>query len=240
MANADKRGDMKIIAQLLLLALAVSSKSVLAAADPVSIQVGPVAVTYLPNQLWFSNFLVQPKFTNVVAEHDSPYGQILDGYLKKAGYSVGEAKGINLSVIEEFAGDTAEYQQRKPEDRPKLNGLEVAAAVGFYAILQKAGLYSPSSVGMTGAANNVLSTSDLAKQALKLEPESASAMAGKMAQAKAGNRIVLIHVCSAGGKKCASSAAVTQDPAMTLDQLREASMREGMARALGLATAARQ
>lgn len=210
---------------VLLAALLVAGQAV--AGEPLRVDEGTISVFYEPNSLWSSGFFT-PKFKHVQSDAGDWYSETMSNYLRTNGYAVG-ADGIGLAVSERYAGPAGGYRTPQ-EGKPAANPLEVLATVGFATVMAKYGMYSGSQVGMAAAANNLASTANMATTALKITSPDVPDAPGAAADAQ----MVVIQLCSIAGKRCVSSVALSREADVSLDTLREAGMRLGIARALGL------
>lgn len=221
----------------LLIAAAISGTAI--AADQVKqVDLENAKLSYTDKRMWFSLPWGGPRFARPLSFEYADHASRLEAHLKAAGFETEAASGIRLEIIEDYAGKIADYHQPVIYEGPKANGLQVAGELAIAALLSKFGLFSPSQVGMSAAANSTASTvnslgrtitpPNIGNPAHQVAPgENAPEMAGD-------TLLVVLRVCSAASKQCVEAAAISTGP-MTLDDLRRISIDEGVMRALGLA-----
>jgi hypothetical protein len=224
---------------LIGLVLAATINGVATAADQVKqLDLGNAKLSYTEKRMWFSLPWGGPKFTRLLSLEYEGHGSRLETHLKAAGLETGSTSGIRLEIIEDYAGRLADY--RRPTvtvyDGPKANGLQVAGALAITALLSRFGFFSPGQVGIASAANTANSTVNSIGQTMA--PPNArnpanQAVPEKMQESPNDDLLVVLRVCSAGSQQCIETAAISSAP-MSLDELRNISIDEGVTRALGL------
>lgn len=144
---------------------------------------------------------------------------LVNASLKKAGYNFtqGDTR-ITYTITEVYAGPADKYKQSHTEAGTVISGAaSIALAVGVCAVLN-----SCSAPGLLGSNLSVTPTSDPMKNAN-----------GGAEVNLAEVNLVVTSICmtSAG---CASSAAMTTDKSVSLDELRKQNAMRGLPRSMHL------
>jgi len=211
----------RTVISAVLVGLAVFAQSVHAASDPQTVSVEGASVIYIQDKLWFSLPWMSPSFLSPISYEYQPYKDALNERLKAAGYETNvERGGIALAVFEDYAGRVSDYRQEPDHDTARGNAGAIIGTVALAVIGKAFGISAPLTV-----ANNANSfvVRDL--------PNTQHA---EVANSNPASWLVVARICSINGKKCGSSVAIATKEHISLNELREINMQEGLTRAVGL------
>ncbi|PLP85787.1 hypothetical protein CYD26_24560 [Pseudomonas sp. FFUP_PS_473] len=215
---------LKMLSAVIPLTVLLGSLAGCAGAEkPVLVDNGPVRI-----QSALLNARLQENWSGSVkvisTDTHTEMANYLIAALKKAKYNVvtGNAN-VTFSIKEIYAGPASEYKESHKGEglgAALTSGASVAITVATCAALNSCS--SPGVVG-NGVANNMT----VASKAFTTD-------SGQSVVDMAKTNLVIHKICSSGPGGCASSAAASSDPTVTLDDLRKENAQAGLTTSIRL------
>jgi len=186
-------------------------------AGPIKIQSAPINAILQDPTSWSGTV----KAISVDGHND--IANTVNDALRASGYSVpdGDAR-VTYSITELYAGPAADYVEKSSTTGASIvkTGLSVATSVAVCATLRSCGSSTMVANEVTRGMNTASVSLDNGK--------------GQNVQQLSGVSLVVHKVCISGLGACASTAAASADPSVTIAQLRDANAQQGLLRSIRL------